>query len=64
MMCPGTYVPVSEIDAYAQQALRDRLVDQQIRAVDIGKANIGIGRVHRGKLDKPSANSVAEHDHV
>src|SRR3978361_1899100 len=63
-MCPGTYIPVSEVEAYAQKALRERLLDQQVRAVDIGKANVGIGYVHRGKLDKPSPNSVAEHDHV
>src|SRR4051795_10116795 len=50
-MCPGTYIPVSEVEAYAQKALRERLVDQQVRAVDIGKANVGIGYVHRGKLD-------------
>ena len=63
-MCPGTYVPVAEMDAYAQKALNEKLVDQQVRAVDIGRANVGIGRVHRGKLDKPAPNSVAEHDHV
>ena len=63
-MCPGTYIPASEIDAYAQKALKEKLIDQQVRAVDIGKSNIGIGYVHRGKLDKPSPNSVAEHDHV
>ncbi|MDM0108595.1 hypothetical protein QTH97_26860 [Variovorax sp. J22R24] len=64
MMCPGTYIPLSEMELYEQKALKERLVDQQVRAVDIGKANVGIGRVHRGKLDKPSPNSVAEHDHV
>ena len=63
-MCPGTYIPASEIEAYAQKALKEKLIDQQVRAVDIGKSNIGIGYVHRGKLDKPSPNSVAEHDHV
>lgn len=62
--CPGTYLPASEIQAYAQKALKERQVDQQMRAVDIGKANVGIGYVHRGKLDKPAPNSVAEHDHV
>jgi mannose-6-phosphate isomerase-like protein (cupin superfamily) len=63
-MCPGYYIPVSELDAYTQKAMAEKLVDQQVRAVDIGKANIGIGLVHRGKLDKPAPNSVAEHDHV
>ena len=28
------------------------------------KSHIGIGMVHRGKLEKPAENSVAEHDQV
>jgi mannose-6-phosphate isomerase-like protein (cupin superfamily) len=35
-----------------------------VRDVDIGKAHIGIGMVHRGKLDAPASESVAEHDLV
>jgi mannose-6-phosphate isomerase-like protein (cupin superfamily) len=63
-MCPGTYIPLSELQAYTQKAIAEKLVDQQVRDIEIGKAHIGIGMVHRGKLDKPSANSVAEHDLV
>lgn len=63
-MCPGTYIPVSELEAYTKKAIAEKLVDQQVRDVDIGKSNIGIGMVHRGKLEKPAPNSVAEHDHV
>jgi mannose-6-phosphate isomerase-like protein (cupin superfamily) len=63
-MCPGTYVPVSEIEAYVKKAIAERRVDQQVRDVDIGKSNIGIGIVHRGKLDAPAPESVAEHDLV
>src|SRR5262245_52250625 len=63
-MCPGTYIPVSEIEAYVKKAIAERRVDQQVRDVDIGKANVGIGIVHRGKLDAPAPNSVAEHDLV
>ncbi|HET9217620.1 MAG TPA: hypothetical protein VFR18_11610 [Terriglobia bacterium] len=63
-MCPGTYIPVSELDAYTKKAIEEKLVDQQVRDVNIGKANIGIGMVYRGKLDAPSPNSVAEHDQV
>ena len=63
-MCPGTYIPVAELDAYRQKAVKENLIDQQVRDIDIGKAHIGIGMVHRGKLDKPAANSVAEHDQV
>jgi len=63
-MCPGTYIPASEMDAYTKKAIAESLVDQRVRAVDIGKSNVGIGLVYRGKLDAPTANSVAEHDQV
>jgi mannose-6-phosphate isomerase-like protein (cupin superfamily) len=63
-MCPGTYIPVSEVEAYVKKAIAEKRVDQQARDVDIGKANIGIGVVHRGKLDAPGPASVAEHDLV
>ena len=63
-MCPGYYIPLSELQAYTKKAVAERLVDQQVRDIEIGKAHIGIGMVHRGKLDGPSANSVAEHDQV
>jgi mannose-6-phosphate isomerase-like protein (cupin superfamily) len=63
-MCPGTYIPDSELDGYRKKALAEKLLDQQVRDVDIGKAHIGIGSVHRGKLDKPAPNSVAEHDQI
>ena len=63
-MCPGTYIPVSELDAYTKKALAENLLDQQVRDIEIGKAHVGIGMVYRGKLDQPGANSVAEHDQV
>ncbi|NOT25507.1 MAG: hypothetical protein HOP16_05330 [Acidobacteria bacterium] len=63
-MCPGTYIPVSELQAYTAKAVAEKLIDQQVRDVEIGKAHIGIGMVHRGKLDAPAPDSVAEHDLV
>ena len=60
-LCPGTHVPWSEVMAYAWRARANQFVDQQIRQVDIGKVNVGVGVVHRGKLANPEAN-VAEHD--
>ena len=63
-MCPGTYIPLSELDQYAKKSLAEKLLDQQVRDVDIGKAHIGIGSVHRGRLDQPAPNSVAEHDQI
>src|SRR3954469_25561883 len=63
-MCPGTYIAKSEVDAYIAKAIAEKRVDQQARDIDIGKAHIGIGVVHRGKLDAPAPSSVAEHDLV
>jgi mannose-6-phosphate isomerase-like protein (cupin superfamily) len=63
-MCPGTYIPLAELDSYARKALTEKLLDQQVRDVDIGKAHIGIGLVHRGRLEKPTPDSVAEHDQI
>jgi mannose-6-phosphate isomerase-like protein (cupin superfamily) len=63
-MCPGYYIPLSELDAYRQKAVKENLVDQQVRDIDIGRAHVGIGMVHRGKLAQPAKDSVAEHDQV
>ena len=63
-MCPGYYIPAEELRAYTQKAVAEKLTDQQVRDVEIGKAHIGIGMVHRGRLDKPLPDSVAEHDQV
>src|SRR5262249_49368209 len=59
-MCPGTYIPVEELQAYTKKAIAEKRVDQQVRDVDIGKAHVAIGIVHRGKLDAPAPQSVAE----
>ena len=63
-MCPGTYIPASELRAYASKAVAEKLLDQQVRDVEIGRSHVGIGIVHRGRLDQPAENSVAEHDQV
>ena len=63
-LCPGYYIPASELAAYTKKAIAEKLTDQQVRDIEIGKAHIGIGMVHRGKLDAPAPNSVAEHDLV
>jgi len=63
-MCQGTYVPLEELQAYTKKAIAEKRVDQQVRDVDIGKSHVAIGMVHRGKLDAPNPNSVAEHDLV
>jgi mannose-6-phosphate isomerase-like protein (cupin superfamily) len=63
-MCPGTYIPLSELQAYTRKAIAEKLTDQQVRDIEIGKAHVGIGMVYRGKLDAPAKDSVAEHDLV
>ena len=63
-MCPATYIDSSEVDAYVKKAMAEKLTDQQIRDVEIGKAHIGVGVVHRPRLTAAPADSVAEHDLV
>ena len=63
-MCPGYYIPAAELAAYTQKAVAENLTDQQVRDIEIGKAHVGIGMVHRGRLVAPAPNSVAEHDQV
>jgi len=63
-MCPGTYIPLSELEAYTAKAKAEKLVDQQVRDIELGKSHVGIGMIYRGKLDKPAPDSVAEHDLV
>jgi mannose-6-phosphate isomerase-like protein (cupin superfamily) len=63
-MCPATFIPSSEIQAYTAKAIAEKLTDQQVRDVEIGKAHVGIGVVYRGKLTAPAPESVAEHDFV
>jgi mannose-6-phosphate isomerase-like protein (cupin superfamily) len=62
--CPSTYVANGELQEYITRAVANGIVDQQVRAIDIGKTNVAIGVVHRGKLAAPGARSVAEHDQV
>ena len=60
--CSATYIATDEFQAYVKRAMANGLVDQQVRSVDIGKSQVGIGVVYRGKLDAPAKDSVAEHD--
>jgi mannose-6-phosphate isomerase-like protein (cupin superfamily) len=60
--CPATYIPDDELDAYLKRAMANRIIDQQVRSVNIGKSNVAIGMVHRTKISTPG--EVAEHDLV
>jgi mannose-6-phosphate isomerase-like protein (cupin superfamily) len=57
-MCSATYIPAAEI----QQFLAIPQLDQQVRSLDIGKVNVQIAVVHRGRQEQPGA--VAEHSLV
>ena len=63
-MCASTYIPRSEIAQYESIGRATNLIDQQMRALDIGKSQVEIALVHRGKLDAPGPRSVATHDLV
>ena len=56
--CPSTYVSAEEIAEYGTVSA----VDQRIRTVDIGKANVNIALVQRGRLEEPGG--AAEHSLV
>ena len=64
--CQATYIPVSELDAYAAKNVKYNIVDQQVRSVDIGRAQVGIGMVYRGKLlaGTVAKGVVAEHEQI
>ena len=62
--CPAAYVSNDEIEAYVKKAIAEKLTDQQVRDVEIGKGHLAIGVVHRGRLAAPAPDSVAEHDLV
>ncbi len=68
--CQAVYVPKSELDAYNQRAIEHHLVDQQVRSIDVGKVQVGIGSIYRGKLgnaqglENQVAEAVAEHEQV
>ena len=61
--CSATYIANAELQAYFRRVPASIMVsDQQVRAVNVGKSNVDIGVVYRGKLTAESP--VAEHDVV
>ena len=62
--CPATYVSREELQEYREWGIASKTIDQQVRALDVGKLNVDVAMVYRGKLDKPAPESVAEHDQV
>jgi mannose-6-phosphate isomerase-like protein (cupin superfamily) len=64
--CQATYIPQSELDAYTAKAIKYNIIDQQVRSVDIGKLQVGIGMVTRPRLVAGTVRkgAVAEHEQV
>jgi len=64
--CQAAYVPLSELDAYTAKAVKYGIVDQQVRSVDVGKSQVGVAMVTRGKLVAGIARkgAVAEHEQI
>jgi mannose-6-phosphate isomerase-like protein (cupin superfamily) len=64
LMCPSSYIPRQELEEYERIGRETRVTDQQVRSIDLGKAQVQVALVHRGKLDAPAPRSVAAHDLV
>ncbi len=64
--CPATYIPKSELDAYTEKAIKYRIIDQQVRSIDAGKLQVGIGMVTRPHLEAGAVRkgSIAEHEQI
>jgi len=66
--CSASYVPAAELQAYLDRAparaIATGVADQQVRAVDIGKSNVDVAVVYRGKLTDAAKSPAAEHDLV
>ena len=62
--CSATYISDAEIQAYLKRVpgSANTVSDQQVRAIDVGKSNVDIGVVYRGK--QSGGQTVAEHDLV
>lgn len=57
----GVHVSNETIQATLKKAPANSVTDQQIRVVDVGKANVGIGVVHRSAA---AAQTAIEHDEL
>jgi len=64
VLCNAVHIGADELAAYEAIAEATGITDQQVRSTDIGKANVQIALVRRGRLEAPAPRSVAEHDLV
>ena len=66
-MCSATYVGSEEFQEYleisrAAPPMTFNRIDQQVRSLDIGKSNVQVAILHRGRMERPGG--VAEHSLV
>jgi len=59
--CSASYISNDEIQEYFKR-VTTAVADQQVRAVDVGRSNVDIGVVYRGRI--AGTPNVAEHDQV
>jgi len=57
----GSIIPNADVQATLQKSPPDSVNDQQLRVIDAGKSNVGIGVVHRSAKAKQGA---VEHDQM
>jgi mannose-6-phosphate isomerase-like protein (cupin superfamily) len=62
--CSASYIPKSELDAYVQRAIAKHIIDQQVRSLDLGRSQVGVGLVRREKLKPGDPSEVAEHEQI
>src|SRR4051794_16132538 len=64
--CSATYISSDELQAYLQRGpagVNNAVLDQQVRALDVGKSHVDIGVVYRNGTQS-AGSAVAEHDQV
>jgi mannose-6-phosphate isomerase-like protein (cupin superfamily) len=62
--CAASYINNDELEAYFKRVdTKAQVTDQQVRVADVGKSNVAIGVVYRGKTSGGTSN-VAEHNQV
>src|SRR5260370_1191347 len=57
----ATYVPSDDVQATLKRAPEGTVSDQQIRVVDVGRVNVGIGAVYRSQK---APQQAVEHDQM
>jgi mannose-6-phosphate isomerase-like protein (cupin superfamily) len=62
--CETDIIKADEIAQYIEVAMASGLTDQQVRSLDIGRANMQVALAHRGPLSEPNPRSVAVHNLV